>query len=272
MLENRRRSVLSVVGILLLIAVARSAGAEPRFLGLHWSVDILYDVDIATGSATHPRPISTGSLVGLAMSPDGTLYSLTSFGGAVPNSLFVIDPESGAAQLVGATGLANIFEGDLDFNPGDGLLYAVQNVPSATVRDLFLINPATGSAAAVGSISDDGDLSAMAFDSAGTLFVLDVEQGLLLTVDVATAAILTSMPLSGTLGGAAGMDFDPNTQTLYVADGGTGGTDMLYTLDTANGNLTVVGPTGLANGLAGLAFDLRAIFTDGFESGDTSAW
>jgi DNA-binding beta-propeller fold protein YncE len=59
--------------------------------------------------------------------------------------------------------------------------------------------------------------------------------------------------LSAPLGNLAGMDFDPTTGTLYIADGGTGGGN-LYTLDPANGNVTLVGSLGLTNGLAGLAF------------------
>ena len=44
-------------------------------------------------------------------------------------------------------------------------------------------------------------------------------------------------PLSVELGALAGMDFDPATDTFYVADGGSGGTDSLYTLDPATGVL-----------------------------------
>ena len=35
-----------------------------------------------------------------------------------------------------------------------------------------------------------------------------------------------------------GMDVDPATGTLYVADGESGGTDTLYTLDPSTGALT----------------------------------
>ena len=73
-------------------------------------------------------------------------------------------------------------------------------------------------------------------------------------LDPSDASTLSTMPLSTPLGAlAAGMDFDPATGTFYVADGGSGGTDSLYTLDPATGVLTAIGPLGIAGGLSGLA-------------------
>ena len=72
-------------------------------------------------------------------------------------------------------------------------------------------------------------------------------------LDPTDASTLSSVDLSHPLGALAGMDFDPATGTLYVADGGTGGADALFTLDPATGGLTEIGPLGLANGLSGLA-------------------
>jgi hypothetical protein len=48
------------------------------------------------------------------------------------------------------------------------------------------------------------------------------------------------------------MDFDPVSGVLYVVDGV--GTNSLYTLDPSTGTLTLVGPTNVLDGLAGLAF------------------
>jgi hypothetical protein len=194
-------------------------------------------------------------MVGIAASEQGTLYSLSTFAASSDGcSLFTIDANSGGTQLVGSTGLLDIFEGDLDFDPMTGVLYGVQNVRSDDVRELFSIDTNTGVATPIGSISPAGDYSAMAFDAAGTLYVLDTRNELLMTVDPSDAAILSTLSLSAALGQAAGMDFHPDTGVLYVADGAGQGTNNLYTLDTTTGVLTTIGPTGLADGLAGLEF------------------
>jgi DNA-binding beta-propeller fold protein YncE len=74
----------------------------------------------------------------------------------------------------------------------------------------------------------------------------------LLQVDKSTGSVLGSTPLSLDLGAVAGMAFDPATGTFFVADGGSGGTDSLYTLEPATGVLTLRGAT-VPGGLAGLA-------------------
>jgi hypothetical protein len=222
---------------------------------------VLYDVNVATGAATNPRSVGTGadSLTGIAFSPNGTLYGLTSFVGSPANSLVSIDPVTGASTAIGFTGLA-VSEGDLAFDPTSGLLYGIQSVPGND-RELFTINVATGAGTVIGTLGTliEDDFSAMTFAADGTLYMLGsgVPPGAarLLTVNKATAATISSVSLSLDLGFAAGMDFHPATGALYVADGGLNdGTDSLYTLNPATGALTLIGPTGLADGLAGLAF------------------
>jgi DNA-binding beta-propeller fold protein YncE len=181
---------------------------------------------------------------------------MTTFAGTPnPDALFSINPTTGVSVLVGATGLSNIFEGDLAFDPTSNVLYGIQNVPSAGVRDLFRINTTTGAATVIGDMMQPAsDLSAMAFDASGNLFVIDTQNKLLLSVNKSTAAVTHSQLMNVQLGDTAGMAFSPSTGTAYVADGGTSGTNALYTLNTTTGALTLVGATGAANGLAGLSF------------------
>ena len=105
---------------------------------------------------------------------------------------------------------------------------------------------------AVGQIGFS-DVSGLAFDAAGTLYALDTGADALLVLDPADASTLATTPLSAPLGAVAGMDFDPGSGVIYVADGGTGGQDALFTLDVATGVLTTIGPLGLESGLSGLA-------------------
>ena len=189
------------------------------------------------------------------------MFGLTTFASApFANSLLKIDVPSGAVSLVGATGLSNIFEGDLAFQPSTGALYGIENVLSGSVHNLFTMNPSTGAATTVGSVSTGAphDFSSLAFNAAGTLYAIDDDNltgnTLLDTLNPSTGAILTTVPLNVHLGFTVGMTFHPVADVAYVADGGTNGTNNLYTLDTGTGTLTLVGSTGLASGLSGLAF------------------
>jgi DNA-binding beta-propeller fold protein YncE len=244
--------------VCLVIALALLPGAARAGSLIGNSFDgTLYNVNPATGAATDPRSTGLINLAGIATRSDGALFGLTAVGGSPEaNALFRIDPTSGTATLVGPTGLSEIIEGDLAFNHTTGTLYGIQEVNTTVTRGLFTIDPATGAATIVGDINapnPNSDLSGMAFDSSGRLFVLDTA-GSLLRVDPATAQVISSVNLSIPLGTTAGLTFDPTTGVAYVADGGTGGTNSLYTLDVTTGALTLVGSTGLSNGLAGLAF------------------
>ena len=245
---------LACVGLLTVILGSAPSRAG-SFLGNSFG-GVLYDVNTSTGAVTNPRGTGLDTLVGIASRSDGALFGLTSFQGTpVPNALYQIDPVSGASTLVGSTGLTNIFEGDLAFNPVNGSLFGIENVDSASNRSLFRIDVTTGVATIVGNISaPNGDLSAMAFDASGRLFVIDTGNAMLLNVDPTTAGINSSVSLSMQLGARGGMAFDPTTGTGYVADGGNGGTNSLYTIDISTGVLTLVGPTGIPSGLAGLTF------------------
>jgi DNA-binding beta-propeller fold protein YncE len=214
---------------------------------------VLYDVDSATGAASNPRPVGAGHLVGIAWSPGGWLYGLTnSSAPANPNSLVTINPSTGASQVVGSTGLTTIIEGDLARDPTTGQLYGCYNLDTGR-RQLFILNSQTGGATALpGSLS--GDPSALAFSSDGTLYGIDTSLGELLTIDKISGTVLGYKTLNLALGSTAGMAIDPYTGVFYVADGESGGTDKLYTLNPATGLLTAVGPLGVADGLAGLAF------------------
>ncbi|MBN2578729.1 MAG: tandem-95 repeat protein [Pirellulales bacterium] len=223
-------------------------------LGITWD-GTLYDVDPATGAAGNPRNTGITYPVGITIAADGTVYALDTYGSSPqPNSLYTIDPITGSSSLVGTTGLNSISEGDLDFDPTTGELYGIQDYTGWDLR-LFKLNTSTGVATVVGNL-EFGDMSAMAFDAAGTLFMLDTDVDRLLTINKTTGATLTAVPLSVNLGVIAGMDFDPATGTLYVVDGAIyGGTNSLYQLNPTTGQLTLIGSTGLSgDGLSGLNF------------------
>ncbi len=248
-----------------------------------------YTVSTTTGAATLSGAINVNFCVGIACSPDGTLYGMTDQLGRINNTagqggknlLFKMDPTTGAATAVGRidpTGVNQEFEGDIAFNPVTGQLYALDTAVNQGY--IFPVDRNTGqgnfAASAVKTIlpvtGTDLDLSAMTFDAAGNCWVLDTRYpnhpgpAILEKIDLSTGSVLTSYTTTKMLGTCAGMAFDPVSGLLYMADGDTGGTANLYTFDFAAGDFTVVGATGAQGlpysgngglpytGLAGLTF------------------
>ncbi len=233
------RVTAALVSLASILAATRPASAG--LIGNDDKSGTLYNVNPLTGAASDPRATGISGLVGIASSPGGVLYGLTSFGGGpTPDALYRIDPMTGASSLVGATGLKSIFEGDLGFDPTTGVLYGVQNVTSQGLG-LFTINTDTGAVTMIGNVERFGDLSDIAFDKSGNLFLLDDDQnGIsnLLEVNKSNASILSTVRLSQTLGPVGGMTFDPNSGKLYVVNGTDGpytGTNSFYTLNTTTG-------------------------------------
>ena len=219
----------------------------------------LYDVDRATGQATNLRDTGIGrGPAGVTSNDQGLLYTVTTAVANESNSLLTIDPVNGRSNLIGSLGQTFI-EGDLDIDPTTGILYAFDNAAS---NQLIAVDTTTGAATDVRSIpgiTNDLDPSAVAFDSSGTLYVLDTRNASmdgparLLTVDIDTRTVTSTVTLSSPLGGTAGMDFDPMTGDLYIVDGfGAESTNSLWLVDLVSGDLSLVGPLGNADGLAGL--------------------
>jgi len=255
-MSRRSKCFVIVVAAASGLGGAGAAWATPLY-GISFASpqgSVLYQVDPQTGQAGDPKPTGLSHVVGIAFSNDAALYGLTNATAPTnPNSLVRINRETGSSQLVGPTGLSNIIEGDLACDHTTGTLYGMYYLTTGYERKLFTLDAATGAATTLPT-SLSGDPSAMAFDAAGALYAIDTSLAKLLTVDKITGATLSRVSLSRSLGAAAGMAVDPLTGTFYVADGDSSGTDHLYTLNPTTGLLTDIGPTGLADGLAGLTF------------------
>lgn len=235
-----------IVCILLIAAAALMPGPASvagHLLGTRAGDANLYDVDTTTGLATNPRGVDPGGFAGIAFSPSLTLYGLTT-----TEYIYTINPEDGLASYETLVGVA-FGEGDIDFDPTDGTLYGV----GFNADELYTLDPTGTSHVLVGMMAGISDASAMAFDANGNLFVIDSANDTLYQINKTTASVMTSVALSTPLGEMVGMDFDPQSGQLFVADGGAGSTDMLYTLDPGTGALTSIGVTR-TGGLSGLEF------------------
>jgi Ca2+-binding RTX toxin-like protein len=218
----------------------------------------LYDINSTTGQASNPRFI--GRFIDITYSPDAKLYGLTLTGGGsgtlLSNTVYEIDPVLGTAKQVYVTPLVNVKEGDLDFDPTTGLMYGVQI--GSVFPQLFTIDVNNKISNVIGNVGNTiRDLSALAFDRTGNLYALDTTNEQLLKVDKTSGAIQSITNLNTKLGSVAGMDFDPITGKLWVADGDSVaglGTNRLYILEPSTGTLTEIGALGVSDGLAGLEF------------------
>ncbi len=244
------------MGVALFVAHAATGNAA-QLIGVSFQDGFVYDVDASTGAASNPRLFTENAMnltlyAGVEFAADGSLLLATVQSNAsFPSQLFSAVPGAPDATLIGAVG-AQVGEGDLALDPLSGDLYAIGLTNLIAPFTLLRIDLPNSAAMVVGEIGSS-DISALAFDASGTLYAIDTGFDRLLVLDPMDASTLSSVALSEPLGALAGMDFDPATGTLYVADGGAGGADALFTLDPATGVLSAVGPLGLANGLSGLA-------------------
>lgn len=256
----------TILAIACILFCQRLAAAQFQLIGnsatFFGEPSLIYNRDVETGVASNPRNTGIGHLTGIAADPfSGSLYGLTTFGSSPANSLVRINPLTGAFTTVGATGLQHIYEGDLAFSPVTGQLFGLQDSPNAPNGPInfFRLDVNTGTATVIGTLpaSAFSDYSAMAFDSAGNLFVVNTAEGsgssTLLTVNPNTGAILRSVTMNVALGAAAGLTFDPTTGVAYLA-GGDDVTNSFYRLNVGTGQASLIGQLHITEGLAGLAF------------------
>ena len=242
---------------LALVLAHAATGNAAQLVGVSFEDGFVYDVDASTGAASNPRLFTENSVVltryaGIEFAADGSLLLATvQTSPSFPSQLFSASLGATDATLIGAIG-AQVGEGDLALDPLTGDLYAIGLTNLIFPFTLLRIDLPSSTATIVGTIGNS-DISALAFDASGTLYAIDTGFDTLLVLDPSDASTLSSVALSEPLGPLAGMDFDLATGTLYVADGGSGGADALFTLDPTSGALTEIGPLGIESGLSGLA-------------------
>jgi hypothetical protein len=216
-------------------------------------VNDVYTIDQSTGAGTFLGNSGlTGSfLADLASNHTNTLWA-TDENNA---HLVTIDPTTGAGTVVGTFDSPTTID-SLAYNAAGitspvGLYGNTTQITGATDDELYSVNPLTAATTPIGLIGFD-DVYALAFDNNGNLFGLDVD-GQLLSINPTTGAgtFVANLDLPDLFYGFAAR---PEDNTMFViADDvvGTGGD--IYTLNTTNGDLTDVGPSGMSAGV-GLAF------------------
>lgn len=213
-----------------------------------------------------------------------TLYCIEGTGG-----FFSVDVGTGSQSLIGVAATQapdGVFTG-LASDPVTGTMFVVATSESspgsgncAADSGLYSIDIGTGGATRIGPIPDLSCVIAAGFDNSGQLYAYGVVSNNLVAIDKSSGA----STLIGSLGFdpnfAQGMDFDSSTNTCYLfafnADNAVGFEGELRTCDTGTGASVAVGSLGTPGDFseisgAGIAH-VPALFADGFESGDTTAW
>ena len=210
----------------------------------------LYDIHPEWGLASNGRTTPLDHVAGITVGRGGRLYALTTSSSSTPATLFTLDPATGAASLVGPTGLPGLTEGDLAGNPDDRKLYGLYSLQAGR-RLMFTLDPLTGAAELLPNALP-GDPSAMAFYQ-GNLYVYDASLRRLMTLDPASGSVTRSIEVTRLVPGpAVGMAFDPETGDLHLVYGGVRAVNSLWRVNINTGVGTAYGHTGRASGFSGL--------------------
>lgn len=198
---------ISLCGVVLIL-FASAARAE--------LYGVAHEVEIHKAEASTPRVVVIGE-----------------------SSLYLIDPNTGAATLIGPTGF--YYCAGLDFHPATNALYAgcYNDIEGASTEQVLVtIDPQTGQGTEIGLFNTNGILQDLSFSRDGTLYAYFRAKvsNFLATIDIHTGAVNEIGP-SGLFGEGNGIGFD-QFNDLFVTD--TGMLPSLYLLNQSNGLATLV--------------------------------
>ena len=127
-------------------------------------------------------------------------------------------------------------------------------------NNLYTIDTMTGATSLVGALGVSGDFEAMAFDPTTGILYTYADGGGLYTANTTTGALTSVGGSTGVFNG--GMSFDSTGQGIIVD-----GLGAVYSLDKANGNLTIIGTS--APDTSGAAFVGTTLYAVGDNSSST---
>ncbi|MCC9599551.1 hypothetical protein LOC67_03185 [Stieleria sp. JC731] len=226
-------------------------GAETTLFLADGQTDSLWTVDLQTGFATEVGSLGLdANYVGLTYNGnDGQLYLSSNSGADTANNLYVVDQMTGAASLVGNTGVANLT--GLAFDPVNKVMYG----GTGTGNSLYTINTTNASTTLVGSYGVSVSGQGLAFDPiTQSLWLADALTDNLFEVNTMTGQ--ASQVGFTSLTAPVGLAVDPLTGSIYSVDHLS---DALYTLDRTTGTATFIGQLGFDAFNVGLAARVSAI-------------
>lgn len=193
--------------------------------------------------------ISTALIGAAAACASGQLFGVGGFGPFATQSLYTIDASTGAATLVGNTGLTEI--ADIAYDPFSDRMYALTRG-----ADLYTLNRTTGAATLLASVAGTQPEGSLAFDLAASR-LLATRSDELGVVNTATAAFsAVGGPGATDDNDFSGLAFN-GLGVLYAYAKNGSIEDSLVRIDPTTGVATRVGLTGISSfsAVGGLAFD-----------------
>jgi len=249
---KRLTCAISVLaGLMTIVQPARSspilyAGAGNFGTALDGSILTL---DQSTGAGTLVGIPSTLGITGLAFDSLGNLYASTIKGGV---TLEKINPDNG---LQISSIALSIGIGDLAFQPGTDVLFGTSQAGL-----LYTINVSTGAETLIGDTGTSKS-GGLAFAPDGTLYLTGLDPSptatttfALHTLNIATGAIVTSVPLSDIFYDC--LAIRPSDGVLFANGAGpgfSGAGDQIFNLNPITGAETLVGSTNISK-VSDLAF------------------
>lgn len=249
MLEFAIRS-LRVIGLLLSTMYSASlTRAESVFFMADGNTSTLWSIDPITGDAAAVGSLGIdASFIGMAYDVVSDTLYLTSTTNSV-TGLYVVNQSTGAASLVGATGVLNIT--GLAFDPVGGVLYGGSGATDA----LYTVDQNTGVATEVGGFGVNVGGHGLGYDPAGqTLFMTDFNTDTLYELDGGTGTATTIGATFETQ--VVALAFNTTDNQLYGIDAED---DELIRLNQTTGISETVGSLGIDAFNIGMAYRPAAI-------------
>ncbi len=171
----------------------------------------------------------------------GTLYVVSDTNN---HELYSVNPTTMQTTLIGSLGIdaSNMTFGDLTYDSANSTMYYSGGRGD---NNLYTVNLTTGAATLVGS-DGTNDLFALGYDNATNSLFGGTTNGSFGSVDAATGAF-TLLGNNGAYG--EGLTFNTTTNQLVLSD-----VNNLYSVNTTNGALTLLGSPGNHNDL-GVTYD-----------------
>jgi len=190
------------------------------------------------------------------------LYVIAGSFGANPDTFATIDTTTGASTVIanspspggaGWNGMA--------YDSTTGTMYMVTGCPSGS--SLYTIDINTGTTSLVGAMTNESCSVAIAIDSAGQMYSVDIVNDAFYAVDKTTGSDAEIGPIGFNANYAQDMTFDLSTDILYYAAFNLDlFNDYMYTIDTSTGTANLIGQ--IISGGAGFAeLDAMGIETAG---------
>ncbi len=249
-MKTKQRTYGMLLGLAFGAAGMLPVAGAAELYGVNAADDGLSIIDPASGAVTFigaldPDPSLVVTPTSMAIRPsDGKIFVTSTIDAtSTAKSLYVVDPGSGLATLIGTT--SSSFQA-LAFAP-DGTLYGVDS-------SLLGIDPASGASTIIGSLGGPRAMGAD-FGSDGELYALSLDQELV-TVDLATGAATLIAVLDQDVGTPGSIVFDASGTLWGSGFGGPLG-GILFEIDPATAavsNITSVSSTTGASAPQGMGF------------------